>query len=65
MRTSRRTPAAGAETPSPGPPRGRRAHAGQPAHEPVDDLDGTPADDPAPPPAGRGRRDRAVRGQMI
>ncbi|MEU5313592.1 sensor histidine kinase [Streptomyces sp. NPDC021562] len=65
MRTSRRTPAAGPETPSPGPPRGRRAHAGQPAHEPADDLDGTPADGPTARPGGWRLRPRTVRAKVV
>ncbi|MFG3293146.1 nitrate- and nitrite sensing domain-containing protein [Streptomyces sp. NPDC048179] len=64
MRTPRRTPTTGPETPSPRPPRGRRAHAGPPADEPVDDL--VEAGDSAPPRAGGWRiRPRTVRAKVV
>ncbi|MFF3937268.1 sensor histidine kinase [Streptomyces phaeofaciens] len=63
MRTPRRTPTAGAETPP--PVRGRRAHAGPPAHEGPDERTGGPAD-PAPARAGRRRiRPRTVRAKIV
>ncbi|MFJ9627162.1 nitrate- and nitrite sensing domain-containing protein [Streptomyces sp. NPDC101175] len=63
MRTPRRTPRAGAETPP--PVRGRRAHAGQPADELFDDpLD--PPQEEIPPRAGRWRmRPRTVRAKIV
>ncbi|MEU0968233.1 sensor histidine kinase [Streptomyces sp. NPDC005917] len=65
MRTPRRTPTAGPETPSTRPPRGRRAHAGPPADEPVDDVLGTAADK-APAPTGSWRiRPRTVRAKVV
>ncbi|WP_406443820.1 nitrate- and nitrite sensing domain-containing protein [Streptomyces sp. NBC_00631] len=70
MRTPRRTPTAGPETPSPQPPRGRRAHAGPPADEPpadepADDVAGTAADN-APVRAGGWRiRPRTVRAKVV
>ncbi|MGW3444529.1 sensor histidine kinase [Streptomyces sp. NPDC001076] len=64
MRTSRRTPTAGPETPSPQPVRGRRAHAGPPADEPVDDLVGTAADNAARP-GGWRIRPRTVRAKVV
>ncbi|MFJ2886350.1 nitrate- and nitrite sensing domain-containing protein [Streptomyces sp. NPDC087305] len=62
MRTPRRTPRAGAETP---PVRGRRAHAGPPADELFDEpLDAPPED--IPPRAGRWRmRPRTVRAKIV
>ncbi|MFF8973490.1 nitrate- and nitrite sensing domain-containing protein [Streptomyces sp. NPDC014995] len=63
MRTSRRTPTNGPET----PPlvRGRRAHAGPPADEGPDEQPGTPADAP-PARAGRRRiRPRTVRAKIV
>ncbi|MHC3467793.1 sensor histidine kinase [Streptomyces sp. 7R007] len=64
MRTPRRTPTPGAETP-PAPPRGRRAHAGPPADELLDDPAGTAPDD-APARAGRRRlRPRTVRAKIV
>ncbi|MET7571935.1 nitrate- and nitrite sensing domain-containing protein [Streptomyces sp. NPDC005492] len=62
MRTPRRTPRAGAETP---PVRGRRAHAGPPADELFDEpLDPSPED--MPPRAGRwGIRPRTVRAKIV
>ncbi|MEU9451936.1 nitrate- and nitrite sensing domain-containing protein [Streptomyces sp. NPDC048277] len=65
MRTPRRTPTAGPETASPQPRRGRRAHAGPPADEPVDDLDGS-APDNAPTSTGGWRiRPRTVRAKVV
>ncbi|MEV7976679.1 nitrate- and nitrite sensing domain-containing protein [Streptomyces sp. NPDC086519] len=65
MRTPRRTPTAGPETPSPRPPRGRRAHAGPPADEPADVVVGTAADN-APARAGGWRiRPRTVRAKVV
>ncbi|MER6080697.1 sensor histidine kinase [Streptomyces sp. NPDC001833] len=65
MRTPRRTPTAGPETPSPRPVRGRRAHAGPPADEPVDDLGGTAADNAATRPGGWRIRPRTVRAKVV
>ncbi|MBW8797405.1 MAG: sensor histidine kinase [Streptomyces sp.] len=65
MRTPRRTPTAGPETPSPRPVRGRRAHAGPPADEPVDDLVGTAADNTATRPGGWRIRPRTVRAKVV
>ncbi|MER7188060.1 nitrate- and nitrite sensing domain-containing protein, partial [Streptomyces hyaluromycini] len=65
MRTPRRTPTAGPETPSGQPPRGRRAHAGPPADEPVDDLDGIAADNAPTRPAGWRLRPRTVRAKVV
>ncbi|MFF3331803.1 nitrate- and nitrite sensing domain-containing protein [Streptomyces sp. NPDC002888] len=63
MRTPRRTPTAGAETPP--PVRGRRAHAGPPADERPDEQVDTAAND-APPRAGRWRiRPRTVRAKIV
>ncbi|WP_371673078.1 nitrate- and nitrite sensing domain-containing protein [Streptomyces sp. NBC_00289] len=65
MRTSRRTPTAGGETPSTPPVRGRRAHAGPPADEVPDDSLDTPADD-IPARAGHWRmRPRTVRAKIV
>ncbi|MET8451742.1 nitrate- and nitrite sensing domain-containing protein [Streptomyces sp. NPDC005209] len=65
MHTPRRTPTAGAKTPSPPPVRGRRAHAGPPADEPADEPVG-PAADLAPARAGRWRtRPRTVRAKVV
>ncbi|MFJ9244050.1 nitrate- and nitrite sensing domain-containing protein [Streptomyces sp. NPDC101776] len=62
MRTPRRTPRAGAETP---PVRGRRAHAGPPADELFDDPLDAPSED-IPPRAGRWRmRPRTVRAKIV
>jgi signal transduction histidine kinase len=65
MRTPRRTPSPGAESPPPPAARGRRAHAGPPADEVPDEPAGTvPADAPAP--AGRWRiRPRTVRAKIV
>ncbi|MGI5373646.1 sensor histidine kinase [Streptomyces sp. CA-251387] len=65
MRTSRRTTAAGGETPSPPPVRGRRAHAGPPADEgPEEPTGGTPDD--LPTRAERWRlRPRTVRAKIV
>ncbi|MFE3166326.1 nitrate- and nitrite sensing domain-containing protein [Streptomyces sp. NPDC059224] len=63
MRTPRRTPTADPRTPSPRPPSGRRAHAGAPADEPVDDVVGTTSGDA---PAGGWRiRPRTVRAKVV
>ncbi|MFE2060826.1 nitrate- and nitrite sensing domain-containing protein [Streptomyces sp. NPDC059467] len=65
MRTPRRTPTTGPETASPQPRRGRRAHAGPPADEPVDDVADT-AEDSAPARAGGWRiRPRTVRAKVV
>ncbi|WP_435218430.1 sensor histidine kinase [Streptomyces sp. bgisy034] len=47
MRTPRRTTAAGAETPSTPPVRGRRAHAGPPADEGPEQAQAGPQDEPS------------------
>ncbi|MGW7540393.1 sensor histidine kinase [Streptomyces sp. NPDC054770] len=65
MRTPRRTPTAGPETPLPQPPRGRRAHAGPPADEPADDPDGTTADNAPTRPGGWRIRPRTVRAKVV
>ncbi|WP_217549872.1 sensor histidine kinase [Streptomyces sp. GbtcB6] len=65
MRTPRRTPTAGPETPSARPPRGRRAHAGPPADELVDDLVDTAADNAPMRPAGWRLRPRTVRAKVV
>ncbi|KUL34024.1 sensor histidine kinase [Streptomyces regalis] len=65
MRTPRRTTAAGAETPSPPPVRGRRAHAGPPADEDPEELTGVAPGDP-PTRAERWRlRPRTVRAKIV
>ncbi|MCT9082228.1 sensor histidine kinase [Streptomyces fulvoviolaceus] len=65
MRTPRRTPTAGAETPLQTPVRGRRAHAGPPAEEIPDESLG-PAPDDISAPAGRWRiRPRTVRAKIV
>ncbi|MEU2281006.1 nitrate- and nitrite sensing domain-containing protein [Streptomyces sp. NPDC013178] len=63
MRTPRRTPTDGAETPP--PVRGRRAHAGPPADEGPDEQPGTATD--APPTRGKGWqvRPRTVRAKIV
>ncbi|MEV0642555.1 nitrate- and nitrite sensing domain-containing protein [Streptomyces sp. NPDC050619] len=65
MRTPRRTPTVGAETPPPHPVRGRRAHAGPPADEgPNEPVGGIPQDIPAR--AGNWRiRPRTVRAKIV
>ncbi|MET7455836.1 sensor histidine kinase [Streptomyces sp. NPDC005574] len=65
MRTPRRTPTAGGETPSSPPVRGRRAHAGPPADEvPDDPLEASPDDIPAR--VGHWRiRPRTVRAKIV
>ncbi|MFF4395198.1 nitrate- and nitrite sensing domain-containing protein [Streptomyces sp. NPDC001480] len=64
MRTPRRT-TPGAQTPSPPPARGRRAHAGRPAEEDPDDTPGQ-ASDGTPTRAGRRRlRPRTVRAKVV
>ncbi|MDX2528919.1 sensor histidine kinase [Streptomyces europaeiscabiei] len=66
MRTPRRTPTAGAETPPQPAIRGRRAHAGPPADERIDpDESGAPT---AGPPTHAGRwhlRPRTVRAKIV
>ncbi|CAM5255646.1 sensor histidine kinase [Streptomyces aurantiogriseus] len=63
MRTPRRTPTDGAETPP--PVRGRRAHAGPPADEGPDEPSGTVTDAP-PTRVGRRRiRPRTVRAKIV
>ncbi|WP_217241949.1 nitrate- and nitrite sensing domain-containing protein [Streptomyces sp. AC555_RSS877] len=65
MRTPRRTPTAGAETPLHTPARGRRAHAGPPADEGPDESAGAIPED-APPRAGRRMmRPRTVRAKIV
>ncbi|MFE9438781.1 nitrate- and nitrite sensing domain-containing protein [Streptomyces sp. NPDC006602] len=65
MRTPRRTPTAGAETPPQPTVRGRRAHAGPPADESPDDPVGAIPDD-APARAGRWlMRPRTVRAKIV
>ncbi|PAZ15509.1 ATPase [Streptomyces sp. SA15] len=65
MRTPRRTPTAGAETPPPPPVRGRRAHAGPPADEGPDDSVSAIPDD-APARVGRWHiRPRTVRAKIV
>ncbi|WP_327595910.1 nitrate- and nitrite sensing domain-containing protein [Streptomyces chartreusis] len=68
MRTPRRTTAAGAETPSTPPVRGRRAHAGPPADERPEQAPAGPQDEPsAPSTHARGWRirPRTVRAKII
>ncbi|MFD5847598.1 sensor histidine kinase [Streptomyces chartreusis] len=68
MRTPRRTTAAGAETPSTAPVRGRRAHAGPPADEGPEQAAGGPQDEPPAPstrPQGWRIRPRTVRAKII
>ncbi|MFM9694153.1 sensor histidine kinase [Streptomyces europaeiscabiei] len=66
MRTPRRTPTAGAETPPQPAIRGRRAHAGPPADERIDpDESGAPTTGP-PTHAGRWHiRPRTVRAKIV
>ncbi|MDH6582957.1 signal transduction histidine kinase [Streptomyces sp. SAI-133] len=65
MRTPRRTPTAGAESPHQTPARGRRAHAGPPADESPGDPVGPPAED-IPARAGHWRiRPRTVRAKIV
>ncbi|MGN9758566.1 sensor histidine kinase [Streptomyces sp. SD31] len=65
MRTPRRTTAVGAETPSPPPVRGRRAHAGPPADEGPEELTGAAPDAP-PARVERWRiRPRTVRAKIV
>ncbi|MFE5818872.1 nitrate- and nitrite sensing domain-containing protein [Streptomyces sp. NPDC056479] len=65
MRPPRRTTAAGAETPSPPPVRGRRAHAGPPADEGSDEPAGREPDDPPARVVRRHIRPRTVRAKII
>ncbi|QFQ95605.1 sensor histidine kinase [Streptomyces phaeolivaceus] len=66
MRTPRRTPTTGAETPPQPAIRGRRAHAGPPADERLD-PDGTGAPTPGPPTRAGSRhiRPRTVRAKIV
>ncbi|MFF7547849.1 nitrate- and nitrite sensing domain-containing protein [Streptomyces canus] len=65
MRTPRRTPTDGAETPLQTPARGRRAHAGRPADESPDDPAG-PLPEDIPERAGHWRiRPRTVRAKIV
>ncbi|WP_026248682.1 sensor histidine kinase [Streptomyces sp. LaPpAH-108] len=65
MRPPRSTPQAAASTQAPPPRRGRRAHAGPPADEPLDALLDFPPDH-APPRAGRWHmRPRTVRAKVV
>ncbi|GEC05517.1 ATPase [Streptomyces spinoverrucosus] len=66
MRTPRRNPGTGAETPSPPPVRGRRAHAGPPADEGPQDTSGADATD-GPTRAGQRWhvRPRTVRAKIV
>ncbi|WP_037677910.1 nitrate- and nitrite sensing domain-containing protein [Streptomyces griseus] len=63
MRTPRRTPAAGVETPP--PVRGRRAHAGPPAHEGPDEQTDTAANDAPTRAGGLHLRPRTVRAKIV
>ncbi|MFG2274572.1 nitrate- and nitrite sensing domain-containing protein [Streptomyces chartreusis] len=68
MRTPRRTTAAGAETPSTPPVRGRRAHAGPPADEGPEQAPAGPQDEPSAPSTraqGWRIRPRTVRAKII
>ena len=65
MRTSRRTPTNGAEASAQSPARGRRAHAGPPADERLDDPVGAVPDE-MPTRAGRWLiRPRTVRAKIV
>ncbi|WP_327715574.1 nitrate- and nitrite sensing domain-containing protein [Streptomyces sp. NBC_00490] len=65
MRTSRRTHTNGAEASAPSPARGRRAHAGPPADERLDEPAGAVPDE-TPTPAGRWLiRPRTVRAKIV
>ncbi|MFI6932473.1 nitrate- and nitrite sensing domain-containing protein [Streptomyces sp. NPDC050287] len=65
MRTPRRTPTTGAETPPPPPVRGRRAHAGPPADEHPDEPAGAIPDE-IPARGGSWRvRPRTVRAKIV
>ncbi|WP_405875332.1 MULTISPECIES: nitrate- and nitrite sensing domain-containing protein [unclassified Streptomyces] len=65
MRTPRRTPSPGAESPPPPPARGRRAHAGPPADEVLDEPAGAVPDE-APASGARWRiRPRTVRAKIV
>ncbi|MFB6938725.1 sensor histidine kinase [Streptomyces chartreusis] len=68
MRTPRRTTAAGAETPSTPPVRGRRAHAGPPADEEAEQAPAGPQGEPSGPSTraqGWRIRPRTVRAKII
>ncbi|MEV8434278.1 sensor histidine kinase [Streptomyces chartreusis] len=68
MRTPRRTTAAGAETPSTPPVRGRRAHAGPPADEEPEQAPAGPQGEPSGPSTraqGWRIRPRTVRAKII
>ena len=65
MRTPRRTPKAGAETPPPTLARGRRAHAGPPADESPDDPVGPVPEDIPAYTGGWRIRPRTVRAKIV
>ncbi|WP_030037681.1 sensor histidine kinase [Streptomyces resistomycificus] len=65
MRTPRRTPTTGAETPTQPPVRGRRAHAGPPAEEPPDEPVGAIPDDTPARVGRRLMRPRTVRAKIV
>ncbi|MGW1540711.1 nitrate- and nitrite sensing domain-containing protein [Streptomyces sp. NPDC002309] len=66
MRTPRRNPGTGAQTPPPNSARGRRAHAGQPADEtPQDTADAVAKDDPAHGGERWHIRPRTVRAKIV
>ncbi|MGW1724374.1 nitrate- and nitrite sensing domain-containing protein [Streptomyces sp. NPDC002306] len=65
MRTPRRTAAAGAETPSPSAARGRRAHAGPPAEEGLEESPAAPADSAHVRGSGWRIRPRTVRAKIV
>ncbi|WP_405740093.1 nitrate- and nitrite sensing domain-containing protein [Streptomyces sp. NBC_00028] len=65
MRTPRRTPTTGSETPSAAPTRGRRAHAGPPADEGQDEPAGAVPDDPPTRAGGWRIRPRTVRAKIV
>ena len=65
MRTPRRTPQTGAETPPIPPVRGRRAHAGPPADEGPDDLAGAAPDELSGQAGGWRLRPRTVRAKIV
>ncbi|MDX2782188.1 nitrate- and nitrite sensing domain-containing protein, partial [Streptomyces caniscabiei] len=66
MRTPRRTPTAAAEAPAQPARRGRRAHAGPPADEPLaPEGTGAPATGPPTPAGRRHLRPRTVRAKIV
>ncbi|MFJ4788490.1 nitrate- and nitrite sensing domain-containing protein [Streptomyces sp. NPDC088794] len=65
MRTPRRTPALGAETPNTSPARGRRAHAGPPADEHPEDPAGALPDEAPERDGGWRIRPRTVRAKIV